>query len=309
MPNISRLLLRALVAAAVAVPISGAAGSSAVPAPVPAVQPPLSSADSAVLAGRYAASRTSIRAAERSAAAAGHPTRAEALRAMAGRDRTFLSFDGRDGGRTAEVFGDLSRAATIAVLVPGSDTDLDSYGRLHGGATRLAAQLGERGAVVAWVGYRTPATVSAQVLTTGLADEAAPGLRAFVRELRAAKPDARISLVCHSYGAVVCGSAAPGLPAEAIVLYGSPGTGADSAAALRTTADVWAGRGTRDWISGVPHTRLTLPFATLGLGADPVAPGFGARIFPAGTAAHSDYLNAGTPSLRAISAIVSGHDV
>ncbi|MFD9942871.1 alpha/beta hydrolase [Nonomuraea sp. NPDC059023] len=309
MPNISRLLLRALVAAAVAVPISGAAGSSAVPAPVPAVQPPLSSADPAVLAGRYAASRTSVLAAERSAAAAGHPSRAAALRAMAGRDRTFLSFDGRDGGRTAEVFGDLSRAATIAVLVPGSDTDLDSYGRLYGGATRLAAQLGEGGAVVAWVGYRTPATVSAQVLTTALADEAAPGLRAFVRELRAAKPGARISLVCHSYGAVVCGSAAPGLPVEEIVLYGSPGAGADTAAALRTTAGVWAGRGARDWISGVPHTRLTLPFATLGLGADPVSPGFGARIFPAGAAAHSDYLNAGTPSLRAISAIVSGHGV
>ncbi|MFI6294995.1 alpha/beta hydrolase [Nonomuraea sp. NPDC050790] len=332
MSLINRLLPRALVAAAVAVPISGAAGSSAVPAPVPAVQPPLSSADPAVLAGRYAAGRTSIRAARTTAAEAGHPSRAAALGVMASGERRFLFFDGRDGGRSAEVLGDLSRAGAIAVLVPGSDTDLDSYARFHGSATRLAHQLSQDtarpttgeargsagvggsgrasgmggGAVVAWMGYRTPATASLAVLTTDLADAAAPDLRAFVRGLRAARPEARISLVCHSYGAVVCGSAAPGLPVDAIVLYGSPGTGADTAAALRTTAAVWAGRGARDWIASVPHARVPLPFATLGLGADPMSPGFGARIFPAGRAAHGDYLNTGSPSLRAISAIVAG---
>ncbi|MFI6497798.1 alpha/beta hydrolase [Nonomuraea typhae] len=303
--RLRRRLLTALVAASVAAPVSGAAGSSAVPAPVPGALPYLSVT---TLDARYAAARAEIRGAERAAAAAGHGGRAAALRAMAAPGRRFLSFDGRDGGRSAEVFGDLARADRIAVLVPGSGTTLDTYGRLYGGAAGLAAALGERGAVIAWLGYATPSGTSLAVATTMRAEEAAPGLRAFTRALAAARPDARLSLACHSYGAVVCGSAAPGLPVHDIVLFGSPGAGAATAAGLRTTATVWAGRGSRDWIAGVPHASFALGFATVGLGADPVSPAFGARIFPAGTATHNDYLTPGFPSLRAIAQIVTGHD-
>ncbi|MGW0311456.1 alpha/beta hydrolase [Streptomyces flavidovirens] len=305
-PRPRRTLIAALVIASVAVPVSGAARPSAVPAPAPAALAPLRTAIPAALAERYAAGRDGILAAERTAAGHGDRKRAAALRAMADPARHFLSFDGRDGGRAAEVFGDLSRAERIAVLVPGSDTSLDRYGRLRAGAAALQRELGGRSAVVAWLGYRTPGTVSPEVLTPGRADDAAPALRRFMAELAAAKPTARTSLLCHSYGSVVCGRAAHGLEVADIVLYGSPGTGADTTAGLRSRATVWAGRGAGDWVADVPHARLQLPFTTVGLGPDPLSPEFGARIFAAGDGGHSDYLKPGSASLENIARIVSG---
>ncbi|MFE7428734.1 alpha/beta hydrolase, partial [Streptomyces sp. NPDC057545] len=183
--RLRRGLLAALVAASVSVPVAGAAGPAAVPAPAPAAQDPLRTATPGALAERYAATRADIRAAERAAAAHGDRGRAAALRVMAQPGRRFLSFDGRDGGRGAEVFGDLAHAERIAVLVPGAGMDLDHYGRLRGGGTALHEELGDGTAVVVWLGYRTPATVSPAALTPGRASEAAPALRDFVRELRA----------------------------------------------------------------------------------------------------------------------------
>ncbi|GLW15170.1 hypothetical protein Stsp01_19130 [Streptomyces sp. NBRC 13847] len=301
-----RTLLAVLVAASVAVPVSGAARPAAVPAPAPVALAPLRTAGPGALAGRYEVNRAGIRAAARMAEGHGDLARARALRRMAGPERQFLSFDGRGGGRTAEVLGDLARAERIAVLVPGSDTNLDTYGRFLKGAAALRRTLDARTAVVAWLGYPTPGTVSPDVLTTGLADSAAPQLHAFLGDLAALRPAARISVLCHSYGSVVCGRAAPGLPVTNLVLYGSPGAGADSASALHTRARVWAGRGADDWIAHVPHGRLRLPFATLGLGTDPMSDVFGARVFAAGDGGHSDYLAPGSVALRNIARIVSG---
>ncbi|GIG59977.1 hypothetical protein Lfu02_43490 [Longispora fulva] len=300
-----RSLLAALVAASVAVPMAGAAQASAVPAPAPAAGTPLV-ASPAALAARYAASREALRTAGTVADDHGARARATALRSMAAPDRQFLFFDGRDGGRSAEVFGDLATADRIAVLVPGSDTSVDQYRRLWNGASALHQELGPRSAVVAWLGYRTPAMVSLAALTAGRATDAAPLLRRFVGEVAAARPDARISVLGHSYGSVVCALAAPDLPVADIVLYGSPGTGLTSAAALRTRATVWAGRAAADGISRVPHVRVRLPFVTLGFGTDPVSREFGARVFAAGDGGHSDYLRPGSAALRAIARIVSG---
>ncbi|MDJ0343445.1 alpha/beta hydrolase [Streptomyces sp. H10-C2] len=303
--RLRRTLLAALVTASVAVPVSGAARPAAVPAPAPAA---LAAVSVTTLDERYEANRGNIRAAERMAAEHGDRRRAAALRAMADPARHFLSFDGRDGGRTTEIFGDLSRAARIAVLVPGSDTSLDTYGRFRAGALALRQELGGRAAVVAWLGYRTPGTVSPEVLTPGRADDAVPELQTFVRELSAAKPAVRTSLLCHSYGSVICARAASGLEVADIVLYGSPGIGtdADDVAGLHTGATVWAGRGADDWIADVPHVRLPLLFTTVGFGADPVSPEFGARTFEAGDGGHSDYLKPGSVSLKNIARIVSG---
>ncbi|KAA9379782.1 hypothetical protein F5972_09065 [Microbispora cellulosiformans] len=301
-----RRLLAALVTASLAVPVIGAARPEAVPAPVPPPLPPLRAATPTALADRYAATRGAVEAAMRAAAARGHRWRAAMLRAMADPARHFLSFDSRDGGRAAEMFGDLARADRIAVIVPGSGTGLDTYGLLRGGSMRLQRALGNRGTVVAWLGYRTPSTVSLAAATPGLADEAAPALRAFVRDLAGLKPAARVSLLCHSYGAVVCGRAVHGLDVADVVLYGSPGAGVDDTAAMGTRAAVWAARGTGDWVGRLPHAAVRLPFGTVGLGADPVDPRFGARIFAAGDGGHSDYLNDGSPALAAVARIVSG---
>lgn len=274
------------------------------PAPDPAVLAPLYSATSDELAVRYAARRTDIRAAARAADEHGAHKRAAALLELAAPARQFLSFDGRGGGRTVEVYGDLARADRIAVLVPGADTSVDHYDRLRNSAEALLQELGDGGAVVAWVGYRTPATISTDAVTPDRADTGAAELASFTKELAALRPSARASLLCHSYGTVVCARAARGLAADNLVLYGSPGTGVPNADALGTRAAVWAGRGSADWIADVPHISLELPLLTVGFGEDPMNPAYGARHFDAGDSDHSSYLKPGSVSLRNLARIV-----
>ncbi|MGC4980301.1 alpha/beta hydrolase [Streptomyces sp. DT193] len=301
--RLGRTLLAALVTAAVVVPLSGAARPE-IPAPPPAVLAPLTAS---TLDTAYAANRADAAEAARMAADHGDRTRAAADRAMAAPSRRFLSFDGRGSGRAVEVFGDLAHADRVAVLVPGSDTTLETYGRFRAGALALYDRLGPRGAVVAWLGYETPGTVSTTVTTPDRAEQAAPLLRAFLHRLHGVVGrSAHLSLLCHSYGTAVCGRAAPGLDVSDIVVFGSPGTGASSAAALRTPARVWAARGSADWIAYVPHTSVGLFGTTVGLGPDPVSPSFGARVFRAGTAGHSDYFAPGSVSLANLTRIVLG---
>ncbi|WP_406862225.1 alpha/beta hydrolase [Streptomyces sp. HUAS MG47] len=296
--RLRRTLLASLLVAAVAVPLSGAATRATVPAPDAVVS---GAADRP--AQRYAAHRAAVAEAARLADGHGDRRRARNLRALA--DSRLLAFDGRGRGRIVEVFGDLERARRIAVLVPGSDVRLDTYGgRFRRGAAALSARLGPDAAVVAWLGYDTPDTVGPEVLTPGRADTAAPGLRALVDLLRTFNPPARISALCHSYGAVVCGRAAHGLDVTDLVLYGSPGTGADTAAALGTRARVWASRASGDWVAHLPHANVDLLGTTLGLGPDPTEPAFGARPFATGPGGHGDYLERGSTGLRAMAAIV-----
>ncbi|MEU7578603.1 alpha/beta hydrolase [Streptomyces sp. NPDC041068] len=305
--RLRRTLLATGVAAAVVLPLSAAARPE-IPAPAPAS---LGHVTASTLTDAYAANRANAREAATMAERYGAGDRAAALRAMASPDRRFLAFDGRGAGRTAEVFGDLAAAESVAVLVPGSDTSLDSYGRLRSGALALRDELGPRAAVVAWLGYETPGTVSPAVLTTGRADQAAPALRSFVADLRGVNAHARVSLLCHSYGSVVCASAASGprgLAVADIAFYGSPGTGVDKAADLNTPARIWAGRGADDWIADVPHTSADLFGTTVGFGTDPVSRGFGARLFAAGEGGHSDYLKPGSASLDNLARIVRGDE-
>nr|WP_225097383.1 alpha/beta hydrolase [Streptomyces sp. CoH27] len=308
-----RALFAALLVTAIAAPLSALSAATThpgIPAPRPARLPALTAA---TLHSTYAANRADAAQAARMAAAHGDSHRAAADRALAAPARTLLTFDGRGAGQATEVLGDLAHAGHIAVLVPGSDTSLDTYARFHKAAAALYTDLthraphGIRVAVIAWLGYATPATVSTTVTTTTRADEAAPHLRAFVRDLRAAtEPGAHLSLLCHSYGSVVCGRAAPGLDADDIALVGSPGTGADSAAGLHARARVWAARGSDDWVAHVPHVRVGLFGTTLGFGTDPVSPAFGARVFDAAGAQHSGYFTPGSASLANLARITLG---
>ncbi|WP_020579180.1 alpha/beta hydrolase [Actinopolymorpha alba] len=301
-----RGILALAVSASVTVPVSWAARAAAVPAPAPVGQTAIPSATAATLAERYAVSRDDIRVARLTAESHGHRRRAARLHALADPERQFLWFDGRNGGRFVEVFGDLAGAERIAVLVPGTDTNLDTYGRLMAQASTLQQAVGTGGAVIAWVGYETPGRASLDMVTTRRAEHAAPRLRRFVEQLHDAKPTARISLLCHSYGAVVCGGAAPDLPVADVIFVGASGVGIDSADKVHTTARVWAGRSGRDWIAHVPQVRLRLPFVTIGLGTDPLSEEFGARIFDAGHGGHSDYLMEGSVSLENLARIVAG---
>ncbi|MGW4564134.1 alpha/beta hydrolase [Streptomyces sp. NPDC004561] len=203
-----RALLATLLTAAIAAPLSAAARPQ-IPAPTPATLPPLTTT---TLVTTYAANRANATQAAHMAAAHGDAQRAAADEALASPSRHLLSFDGRGSGRATEVLGDLAHADHIAVLVPGSDTSLDTYARFHKAAAALHTDLRHRAtqgtrtarhphiAVVAWLGYQTPATVSSTVTTTTRADEAAPHLRAFVRQLRSVAP-------AHAHIALLSGRA------------------------------------------------------------------------------------------------------
>jgi alpha/beta hydrolase family protein len=270
--------------------------------------PPLPALTSQALAARYAADARAIARDAGAATRAGDTKLAAALATL--RTRQVVFFDPRGRGLAGVVIGDLATARRVAVLVPGSDTTLSTFfsrgsASVGGGAAALAAQAarlapGARLAVIAWLGYATPATLSRAIVTSADAAAGARALRPLVIAL--ARHGDQVALLCHSYASVVCGLAAPRLPVTDIAVFGSPGMDASSAASLGTTARVWAGRESDDPIRFVPHVRLF----GIGFGADPMSPGFGARIFATGNGGHSDYLRPGSAALRNLAYIALG---
>jgi len=261
-------------------------------APMPALTAP-------GLAARYTADAHQITRAASAASRAGNTGLARSLDAMRGGQ-----------GVAVEVFGNLATATRVAILVPGSDTSLTTFGSRGtaspaGAARALAAQARDvdpraRLAVIAWLGYKTPSTLSPAVMTSGDAGQGADALRPFVEDL--VGHGHQVALICHSYGSVVCGLAAAHLPVTDIAVVGSPGMDAPSVRALHTTARVWAGRDPGDWIQHVPHVH----FLGLGFGQDPMAPAFGARIFECGSGGHSGYFKPGGIALRNLARIALG---
>ncbi|WP_131741701.1 alpha/beta hydrolase [Actinomadura roseirufa] len=280
----------------------------AAPAPLPELT-------AATLQARYAAAGREITLARAAAERLHDGGRVRALTALLAPGRRFLSFDARGAGRAVEVIGDLASAGRVAVVVPGADGALATFDsdKFAGGGGRALyrraarAAPGARLAVIAWLGYRSPSTLSTAVLTGSRADEGARALGRLLSGVHRVNGRARIALLCHSYGSVVCGKAAPRLgplPVDEIALYGSPGTTTRDSAALRTTAHVWAGRSRGDWMRYVPNVHL----AGVGFGQDPTAPAFGALRFDAGTGPHSAYLEPGSTALRNLTLIALGRD-
>jgi Alpha/beta hydrolase len=283
-----------------------AAAWPASPAPMP---PPPPALTASALSARYAADARKITTAERTATRDGNRPLAAALTRL--RPQQVLFFNPNGQGVAAMVLGNLATANRVVILVPGSDTTLATFFSRGtespgGGAQALAAEArrldpGEQLAIIAWLGYPTPALLSPSVMTSGDAGQGAQALRPLVTAL--AGHGDQVVLLCHSYGSVVCGLAAPHLPVTDIAVFGSPGMDASSAASLHTRARVWAGRESGDSIKYVPHIRLF----GLGFGTDPMTNGFGARVFATGTSGHSGYLDPGSVSLRNLTDIALGH--
>ena len=300
--------LRYLAAAPLlAVAMFGTSAAAWPPATADAPQAPPALTASA-LSARYAADARAIAAAEHTATRDGDSQLAGELATL--RTKQVLFFEPAGQGVAAMVIGNLATATRVAILVPGSDTTLATFfsrgsSSPGGGAEALAAQAHrldprERLAIIAWLGYPAPAMLSPGVLTSGDASQGAQALRPLVTAL--AGHGDQVALLCHSYGSVVCGLAAPHLPVTDIAVFGSPGMDASSVASLDTSARVWAGRESGDPIQYVPHIRLF----GLGFGADPMSPGFGARIFATGDSGHSGYLDPGSVSLRNLTYIALG---
>lgn len=293
--------------AAVAAALAATTAAVYPSAPADRLQP-MPALTGTALAARYSADSRQIVLAGRAAARAGNAGLASALAGM--RVRQFLDFNSRGPGLAVEVVGNLARATRVAIIVPGSDTSLatfDSRGTASpgGAAAALAAEAHRlnphaRLAIIAWLGYPAPSTLSPAVMTSGDAGQGADALRPFVDDL--ARHGRRVALLCHSYGSVLCGLAAPHLPVTDIAVFGSPGMDASSVRALHTSARVWAGRGTGDWIRDVPYVQ----FLGLGFGQDPIAPAFGARLFDCGSGGHSGYFKPGSIALRNLAYVALG---
>ncbi|MFI6697035.1 alpha/beta hydrolase [Streptomyces sp. NPDC050433] len=225
---------------------------------------------------------------------------------MAADGRRILAFDPTGAGRAAEVFGDLGSATRVSVVVPGVDTNLLTFERTDRPFTAPVGMAGSlydaeraasprtRTAVIAWADYTAPSGVGVDAATGRLASDGAERLNALTSALPG---DSRVSLICHSYGSVVCGLAARQLPDRVtdVAVAGSPGMRAGSAGQLETHARVWAMRDQDDWIQVLPY----LEVGGLGHGADPMTPDFGARVLSArGAAGHGGYFEPGTESLE-----------
>ncbi|HET6532891.1 MAG TPA: alpha/beta hydrolase [Actinoplanes sp.] len=231
--------------------------------------------------------------------------------------RRFLSFDASGDGTAAEVVGDLATADRIAVLVPGVDTTLRNFDRGLGGVSRRAPAVQARAlywtlrstdrsarvAVIAWLGYDTPDGIGPAAVTESRARAGAIALTAFADDLHTQRPAADITLIGHSYGAIVVGRAAPRLRyVRDLVALGAPGMGAGRAADLGG-ARVWSALAPADWIRRIPQVRLF----GLGHGRRPADPAFGAQPLPTdGVAGHDHYLTPGSGTLNAVAAVVLG---
>lgn len=275
------------------------AGPLPAPAPAPAAPPP------PALPAAYRLTAAAMRA-------AGDP-----YASWAAAGRHFLAFDPAGDGIAAEVVGDLATADRIAVLVPGVDTRLADFDRGLGGVARRAPAVQARAlhaglraadptarvAVVAWLGYDTPDGVGLDAVRESRARAGAAALTTFVRGLHDLRPGAGLTLIGHSYGAIVVGHAAPRLPEVTdLVALGAPGMAARHADDLGG-ARVWSALAGTDWIRRIPQVRLL----DLGHGRRPSHPAFGARPLPAaGVAGHDFYLTPGSATLEAVVPIVLG---
>jgi pimeloyl-ACP methyl ester carboxylesterase len=234
--------------------------------------------------------------------------------ATTGRD--FLAYD-QGRGTAVEAVGDLDTATRVAVLVPGVGTRLADFDRGLGGVARRApavqaralyarmhaAEPAARVAVVAWLGYLPPSGLNLDAIREDRARAGARALVAFVRMLLAQRPGVAVTLVGHSYGALVAGLAARRLPqVHSLVVMGAPGMGVDRAADLGGVR-VYSALAPQDWMGRVPQVRL-LGF---GHGLRPSSPAFGATPLPtAGVAGHDYYLVPGRATLAATAEVALG---
>ena len=238
--------------------------------------------------------------------------------ARRGRPASLLTLDLNGYGRVAIGIGDLDRARHVAVVVPGMGQDaargvgrtVELAGRLRDEAARVST---DDTAVVAWVGYAAPGWAQVPFPTRAWAGgrSLAADLRALASARTATGRDRpHLTVVGHSYGSTVVGAAATttALPADDLVLLGSPGVLARRAADLgRPPGRVYVGEAPLDPVADLgafgpdPGDRC---FGATRMRADP---GPGVPVWERLTGGdHSHYFDPDSESLRNIARVVVG---
>lgn len=243
-----------------------------------------------------------------------------------------LSID--DQGRGAIALNNPDNATNVATFVPGTGSELS---KINSDVSRCEALLrettsaqqealakgqsvaGGSTSVVVWYGYNAPPTIPEAGLDK-FADDGAPRLDSFQDGLRASHDGApsHNTIVGHSYGSTVVGTAASGdgsLAVDDLVFVGSPGANVDGDvrdlkldgispddvhAHVYATAAAWD-----------PVPRIGDAAAEWVHGWNPADPDFGATVFTSdpgspGMQVHSDYWEEGNPSLQNQGRIIAG---
>lgn len=225
-------------------------------------------------------------------------------------------------GCAAIAVGDPDTAAHTAVLVPGTGNSVTSGWLDELAVSNLFNEMTVTGgpseamSVVAWMGYDAPdSMIDRRVATPGLARQGGALLARDVRSLAVTGGrDSHTTVVGHSYGSTTVADAAAGarMPADDIVLIGSPGTDLASTATdfrLPEGGGVYVGSASGDPVTFLAGIRGGLP---VGLGADPAAAGFGSTRFRAEVPGmglwedHVRYFDTGSESLAAIAHVAAG---
>lgn len=215
--------------------------------------------------------------------------------------RQIWLFDPDDDGRVAEVLGDITEADTVSVVVPGITNDIANFGGVRTNAANLqdasdAVDPDGTHATIAWLGYNTPDDIPGAA-STGPADTGAGDLVDDSIELDRINPDARHTIVAHSYGSVVAGHAMTnGIDVDAVAVVGSPGMGPNDRDDLGSPdVDLYAGRHQRDIVPWGPAH-----------GEDPSDDGFGATAFDTEVSGHSSYFDVGSLSVENLARVATG---
>ncbi|MBT2488191.1 hypothetical protein J7E96_06565 [Streptomyces sp. ISL-96] len=230
-----------------------------------------------------------------------------------GKELYLLGYDTKGDGRAIIAMGNPDTADHTAVLVPGTNTEMDS---VPGQLNRIEAlqdagtkhSQGGSVATVSWLGYDAPeasATDFNSVGGTGRAEDAAPDLRQFIEGTRASHegPPSHTTVVGHSYGSTVVGAAAAGgdgLGADEIVVAGSPGMTVDRASDLQMNPD-------HVWVGGSSNDGIIDGFSDLTLGENPMEEPFGGHNFEVSNQGdHSAYWDEDSVSLDNQGKIIAG---
>ncbi|MFE4603788.1 alpha/beta hydrolase [Kitasatospora indigofera] len=253
----------------------------------------------------------------------------------------FLMGIGDQGqGRAILSWGNPDTAKHVSALVPGLNSDLAGAGagdastalRIRQSADQAATANGGSpdNASIFWLGYDAPQLDGASVLTKDRAVEGAAGYDQFLTGLRGTHEGvpAHVTSIGHSYGSLLVGQAARrpgGLPADDVILVGSPGVGTDSASKLGVGTDhVYVGAAKADPVAGAPSRGLLIPGVAAydsltnpdgsWFGTDPASSSFGGQRFSVADGtfsdSHDNYFGKngkGGDSLGNIGRIVSGN--
>ncbi|MFD0167514.1 alpha/beta hydrolase [Streptomyces decoyicus] len=218
-------------------------------------------------------------------------------------------------GRAILAYGDPDTADNVAAYVPGLNTQLRDVGKEDGDRARniwdstTLADGHHKTASIVWLGYDAPQLGPDRFNESDMSvageergKRGGADFGNFLDGIQATHQGDRphVTAIGHSYGSFTLGQAAQregGIPADDIVLVGSPGTGAQRAEQLGVGADhVWVGAAENDPVTHTP-SQLEESFGIAGhlmdphevqFGQDPASEDFGGRRF---SVADGDYQN------------------